>query len=203
MDYEQFKDEWKTACRERHACTKGYQQLLSSKSVSDILATAVANWTDVYKSKFADFMAANIVRQFEGLKDEFHAAGFFVNENSDKGICVVCRPDRPLEFDGRARVYIFDQAEVTARGMARVYCRNKNSVVRLYDNAYGKIEAGRVWAYDFSTVDSHEECWCHDRTIVTISGGVVHDEGHRRMTILNEKEMVAIQSQYGTREPKV
>lgn len=203
MDYEQFKDEWKTACRERHACTKGYQQLLSSKSVSDILATAVANWTDVYKSKFADFMAANIVRQFEGLKDEFHAAGFFVNENSDKGICVVCRPDRPLEFDGRARVYIFDQAEVTARGMVQVYCRNKNSVVRLYDNAYGKIEAGRVWAYDFSTVDSHEECWCHDRTIVTISGGVVHDEGHRRMTILNEKEMVAIQSQYGTREPKV
>ena len=187
MDYEQFKEEWKVACKERHACTKGYQQLLASQSVADVLATAVANWTDVYKSKFADFMAENIVRQFEGLRDEFHEAGFFVNEPSDKGICVVCRPDGPLEFGGRARVYVFAQAEVTARDLAQVYCRNKDSVVRLYGNAYGKIEAGRVWAYDFATVDSHEECWCHDRTTVTISGGVVHDEGHRRINILNEE----------------
>ena len=187
MDYEGFKEEWKQACRERHACTKGFEQLLRSNSIGEILQTAVDNWTDVYQSKFADFMAANIVRQFAGLEQEFHDAGFYVNEDSDKGICVVCRPDKELHFSGRARVYIFDKARVVARGNAKVYCRNAESEIELHDDAYGKIEAGRVWAYDWATVDSHQECWCEGHATVTIYGGELHDKGHRRLTCLSVK----------------
>ena len=164
MDYEGFKEEWKQACRERHACTKGYEQFLRSNSIGEILQTAVDNWTDVYQSKFADFMAANIVRQFAGLEQEFHDAGFYVNEDSDKGICVV------------------------AHGNAKVYCRNAESEIELHDDAYGKIEAGRVWAYDWATVDSHQECWCEGHATVTIYGGELHDKGHRRIIFLRENE---------------
>ncbi len=167
MDYEQFKEEWKQACKERHACAKGYQQLLASRSVADVLQTAVANWGDVYRSKFADFMAENIVRQFEGLRDEFHEAGFFVNEDSDKGFCIVCRPDRPLRFSGRARVYIFaGKAEVEARGMAQVYCRSEDAEVRMYESTYGKIEAGKVWAYGAARVEAHGWYERHERARV-------------------------------------
>lgn len=186
MNYEQFMQECKAACRERHACQQGYEQLLRSGSVGEILATAANNWDDVWRSKFSDIVADNITRWFSGLEQEFHDAGFFINEECTKGIAVVSRPDRTLRFTGRARVYVFSKAHVVAGGGVQVYCRDAESEIELRDHAYGKIDAGRVKAYDWSEVDSTADCHCYDHTTVRAYGGTLHDHGHRRLVTAND-----------------
>lgn len=183
MDYEQFMKECKAACHERHACQEGYEMLLRSESVPEILMTVVRNWDDVWRSKYSDIVAENVTRWFEGLEQEFHAAGFFVNEETAKGIAVVSHPDRVLRFGGRAKVYVFGKAHVIAMDDAQVYCRNAESEIELYDQAYGKIDAGRVSAHNWATVESHQECTCHNHTTVYAYGGVLNDHGHRRLSV--------------------
>lgn len=182
MNYEQFMQECKAACHERNACADGYQQLLRSQTVPEILLTVVHNWQDVWRSKYSDIVAKNVVRWFTGLEQEFHDAGFFINEETDKGIAVVARPDKVLHFSGRARVYIFDKAHVTACDHCEVYCRNAESEIELFDYAYGKIEAGKVSARDWATVESHQECACYNHTTILVSEGILHDHGHLRLT---------------------
>ena len=190
MDYEQFKQECKAACHERHACQQGYEQLLRSANVNDILTTVVRNWDDVWHSKYSDIVAENITRWFSGLEQEFHAAGFYVNEDCRKGIAVVSRPDRTLCFTGRARVYVFAKAHVVATGGARVYCRDAESEIELHGHAYGKIDAGHVSAYDWSDVDSTGDCHCYDHSTVRAYGGTLHDHGHRRLDTANDVKIL-------------
>lgn len=183
MTYEGFMEECKAACHERNACRDGYQMLLQSGSVPEILMTVVRNWDDVWRSKYSDIVAENITRWFDGLEREFHDAGFFVNEETTKGIAVVSRPNGTLRFDGRAKVYVFAKAHVVAMGQCEVYCRDAESEVKLYDSAYGKIDAGRVWAYNWAQVESHQECTCYNATTVHALGGVLYDNGHRRLSV--------------------
>lgn len=181
MDYEQFMKECKAACHERHACADGYQMLLKSESVQDILMTVVRNWNDVWVSKYADIVAENITRWFSGLEKEFHDSGIFVNEDACKGIVMVSNPGQTLRFAGKAKVYLFGPAHVIATDHSQVYCRDAGGEVELYDYAYGKIDAGRVSAYNRATVESHQECTCHNYTTVYAYGGTLHDKGHHKL----------------------
>ena len=185
MDYHQFTIECKAACHERHACGNGYQMLLNSQTVPEILNTVACNWNDVWRSKYSDIVAKNITRWFDGLEDEFHASGFFVNEETDKGIVFVSRPGKILTFTGRAKVYIFDTAHVIAKDNVQVYCRDKDSEIELYGYSYGKIEAGRVSAHNTSEVESYQECTCYDRTSVYALSGILHDFGHLQLVVEN------------------
>lgn len=182
MTYEQFMNECKAACRERNACAEGYAELLRAENVVEILTVAVHNWNDVYKSKYADIVAANVIRWYKELKSDFNEAGIFVNEEIRKGIAIVCHTDKVLTFGGNARVYVFDKAHVVARDSSDVYCRSEEAEIELYDNSYGKIEKGKVWAYDWSQVESHQECFCHHHSNVVISSGIAHDFGHRMLS---------------------
>lgn len=190
MDYEQFMQECMAACRERHACQPGYHMLLESKTVPEILMTVARNWDDVWKSRYSDIVAQNITRWFDGLEDEFHASGFFVNEETNKGIVFVSHPDRILSFTGRAKVYIFAKAHVIAKDNVQVYCRDKNSEIELYDTSYGKIEAGRVIVHDMAEVESWQECVCFDKTKVYALGGILHNKGHRLLSCANNVQVI-------------
>lgn len=183
MDYEGFMNICKTACHERQACKVGYEQLLQSEDVGSILATMYHNWADVWGSKFADVVANRIVEVFDGLEDEFHAEGFYVNEETTRGRVIVANPAKPLRFDGKAEVYIFSKAHVMAFGECKVYCRDAESEIELYDNAYGKIMKGKVWAHNWSMVESHQECTCYNATSILASEGVLYDNGHRRLDL--------------------
>lgn len=185
MDYTQFMNECKAACRERNACQAGYAELLRSGSVEEILTTVVHNWNDVFRSKYADIVAKNVTRWFDGLEAEFHAAGFYVNEETDRGIAIVSHAERQLRFGGRARVYVFAGSHVIIQGSAQVYCRDAESEIEMYDESSGKIEAGRVWAHDWATLESHGDCTCYDRTTVYAYGGTLTDHGHRRLITHN------------------
>ena len=190
MDYEQLMTETKMACHERQACRNGYEMLLRSKNVQEILLTAVKNWDDVWRSKYYDIVADNIERWFYGLEQEFHAAGIYVNEETNKGIAIVSRPDKILSYGGRAKVYVFAKAHIVASDHAEVYCRDENSVVELYDHAYGKIDDGLVMANDCSKVESKGKCICHEQSKVYAMGGVLYDHGHSRLNIANGVEII-------------
>lgn len=190
MDYKQFKEECKQACHERHACHDGYQMLLRSNSVEEILSTVVRNWSDVWKSKYSDIVAKNITRWFDGLENNFHRAGIYVNEPARNGIAIVSNPGKVLHFEGTTRVYIFSKAHVIATDTVQVYCRDKNSEVSLFDDAYGKIEAGRVFVHDAAEAETHQECTCYDRTTIHAMGGVLYDYGHRRLSATEDVEII-------------
>lgn len=189
MTYEQFMEECKAACRERNACAEGYAALLRSENVVEMLNVAVHNWNDVYKSKYSDIVAANAVRWYKELKSDFNTAGIFVNEEVSKGLVIVSNTDKVLTFSGNAKVYIFGKAHVIARDNCEVNCRCKDSEIELYDNASGKIEKGKVWAYGWSQVESHQECFCYQHSNVLVSEGVIHDYGHR---ILSMSENITV-----------
>lgn len=195
MDYEGFMQICKEACHERQACQPGYEQLLRSKNVNDILATMSYNWYDVWGSKFADIVADRIAECFKGLEKEFHEEGFFVNEDAHCGRVIVTDTDKELCYYGHARVYVFGKAHVKAFGESQVFSRHAGSEIELYDNAYAKITAGRVWAHDHSSVESHQECWCYNATSVLVSEGVLHDIGHRRLTIGSSKDIKIIKGE--------
>lgn len=190
MDYKQFMEECKAACHERNACSEGYQMLLRSESVQEILLTVVRNWTDVWQSKYSDIVAKNIARWFDGLEREFHEAGIFVNEESDRGIVMLSNPGRTLRFTGAARVYLFGTAHVVATDHCTVYCRDDKSEVELYGRAYGKITAGRVSVHDRAQAESHQECTCYDSSKVYAFGGRVYDYGHLKLHTSRNVEII-------------
>ena len=182
MTYEQFMEECKAACHERNACQAGYAELLRSENVGQILTTVVHNWNDVYRSKYADIVAKNVVRWYEGLKEDFNKAGIFVNEEIRKGIAVVSDTNQVLQFGGNAKVYVFGKAHIIARDTCQVSCRCEDAEIELYDIASGTIERGKVWVYDWASVESHQECHCYGHSNVLVSEGVLHDHGHRKLS---------------------
>ena len=185
MNYEGFMTELKQACRERNACKEGYEQLLRSRSVPEILRTVKDNWTDVWESKYADIVERELPRWFAGQEEDFHKAGVYVNEPSKRGLCMVSQAEDVLEFGGNARVYVFGKARVIARDNVELHCRCPEAEIELRDHAWGKVKAGRVMARDFTTVQSWQEVECHDAAHVTVWGGKVTDCGHRVLKIEN------------------
>ena len=183
MDYELLKKELQLACHERRACKKGYAELLRSASVPEIVATGKHNWGDVWGSMFADIIDEKIARWYDGLQDEFHRAGVYVNEPTNKGLVIVSHTDQPLHFNGQAKVYIFGKAKVTAAGHCEVYCRCPDADIELTDNAWGLIERGRVVARDFATVQSYQEVTCYGSAHVIVSAGICRDYGHRQIQL--------------------
>lgn len=180
--FEQLMNICKTAAHDRNACTEGYAQLLRAENIPQILQVWRQNWDDVYRSRYHDIMAKNIVGVFEQSKDLFHASEVFVNEPAERGLLIIASPTQPIEVTGTARAYLFTAAEVTARDNAQVYCRDNDAMVTLRDHSYGKFEAGTVSVYDFSEADcTFAECHTYNASQVVINGGRLIDHGHRRI----------------------
>lgn len=182
--FERLKEICRVACHERNACESGFKALMNAETIPQILTVWRQNWDDVYKSKFSDIMAANIVSVFEESRDIFHANEVYVNEPAEKGLLIISSPQQTVEVSGRAHAYLFTAAEVTARGNAQVYCRYNGAVVTLHDHAYGKFEAGTAHVYDFASANGmFQECHTYNAAQVTVNSGKVIDHGHRRITV--------------------
>lgn len=189
MDFETLKKECKQVCRDYKACAPGYAALLRAETVEEIINVSVYYWNDVWRDRFADAVSKNIERWFEGLENEFHGAGLFVNEESDKGIVIINDNSQTYTFTGRARIYILGKAHIVAKDNCRVFCRCNEAIAELYDNAGGLFLQGKVTAHDFAHVDSHQECTCYQLTNIIVSNGVCHDFGHRHLHV-NENAKV-------------
>lgn len=180
--FEELMNICKTAAHDRAACANGYAQLLKAENFGQILNVWRQNWDDVYNSRYADIMAEKIEAGFEKWADEFHAAGFYLNEPIETGTLIICNPKETVEVGGRAEAYLFTPAEVTARDNAQVYCRYEGAVVTLYDHAYGQFKGGTAHVHDFAEAKGvFEDCHTYNAAEVVANGGNVIDHGHRRI----------------------
>lgn len=187
--FERLKEICRVACHERNACKDGFEALLKTGSVADILAVWKANWEDVYESKYADIMVENITSVYQELQDEFRASGVFVNEDSDKGLVIVSNPTGPLRFGGTAHVYIFTAADVTATENAQVYCRAEGSHIILQGHSFGKFKAGEVTVKEFAEASGNGVFHTYNAADVAVSSGKVIDHGHRRIAAYGGTEV--------------
>lgn len=156
-----LKETCNTACHERHACAKGFKQMLAVKNVSQMMATWRDNWEDVTESKFADIIRIELPRQYPGLKKEMNAAGIYMNEcpEGSKSFVkvIVTDTDQPVRVYGEAQAYVLGEAKVMAFGHSQIYSTKCGKAhVELYDYAFGRVMTGTASAYDRSTL----QCCC-------------------------------------------
>ena len=149
--FEELKAVCNAACHERHACRQGFEAMLLAETTAELMHVWRQNWNDIYESKYADIMTAKIATVSGKLKRDMRRSDVFVNESSDRGLVIVCRPVRPVSVGGRAKCYVFGgDASVTATDHAQVYCRSKGVKIILRGYASAKIEAGDCEIFDRS-----------------------------------------------------
>lgn len=179
MTFDEFKQININACRKRHACTKGYADLLKADSVTAILRVWRTYWNDLYNVLYFDDIKENVNDAYESMKDDFQLAGIFVNEPSNKAIVIANNCEEPLRVDGKCKVYIFGASRVIAKGNAGVYCHTEGSIIELAGNSYASVSKGKVFARERSEAVTKCEAECYGAATITAFGGIVTDYGHR------------------------
>ena len=182
-NFEKLKEICRAACHERDACKPGFNALMRAENMSQLLQVWRDNWQDIFSSKFADVMVANITEVYAAEKEAFNAADIYVNESSDRGLVIISGADEPLRISGRAKAYIFSPAEVTATDNAQVYCRTAGSGIILRGHSYGRIESidSRAEVQEFASADGTMTCVTRQAAEVSVTDGKIFDFGHRRI----------------------
>lgn len=181
-----LKSTCERACHERHACAKGYKQMLATTTVSQMMAVWRANWEDIVDSKFADILSAELPSLYPSLREEMNASGIFLNEcpdDADRAVRVlVTATDTPIRISGSAQAYILGVAHVVAHDHAQVYNTKYDAVVTLYDYSYGNIQSGKVYAYDHSSLNCSCDAILDGAVSCHAQGGTITAKRYRSLT---------------------
>lgn len=182
-NFEQLKEICRVACHERNACKEGFEALMQTENIPQIMQVWKANWDDVFRSRYADIMVKKLTEVGPSMIAEFRKGGVFVNEDREDGYVIISNPDRPVNVGGTARAYIFTAAEVVATENAQVYCRTAGSKITLRGHAYCHCDSceTEVTVYNFAHADGQMRCTTHNAAEVMLQGGTLVDYGHRRI----------------------
>lgn len=180
-NFTQLKEICREACHERNACKPGFEALMRTETIPQIMQVWKDNWDDVYRSRYPDIIATWMARFDQSMMDEMRKGGVYVNEDRDSGYVIVSNPDRPISVGGTARAYLFTAAEVTATDNAQVYCRTAGAKITLRGHSYCHCETrdAVVTVCDFAHADGQMQCHTYNAAEVVIQGGVIFDHGHR------------------------
>ena len=165
--FEELKEICRAACHERHACQDGFAAMLMADNTADLMHVWRRWWQDIYVSKYADIMTARIATATGRLRREMRQSDVFVNEPTERGLLIVCQPERPITVGGRARCYVFGSGvEVVAVDHAQVFCRTKGVRITLRGYATAKVEAGDCELFNRSFLKGHPDSVAiHDQAI--------------------------------------
>ena len=182
-NFEQLKEICREACHERNACKPGFEALMNTETIPQIMQVWKNNWDDVFRSRYADIMVKKLAEVGPSMIDEFRKGGVFVNEDREDGYIIISNPDRTISVGGTARAYLFTAAEVTATDNAQVYCRTSGVKVTLRGHSYCHSEArdAEVTVYNFAHAEGQMQCTTYNAAEVVIQGGTLVDHGHRRI----------------------
>lgn len=186
-----LKDTCIRACHERNACTKGYKQMLLSENVSQMMATWRDNWEDIVESKYADIIRAELPKIYPALKDEMNKAGIYLNECPDNAksfvYVIVTDSDNPIKIYGYAKAYVLGDAKVIAFNHSQAYnYKCQDASVMLYDYAFGKVMAGRAFAYDRSSLQCDCDAFLSGAVECNAFGGVVKATAFRHINAFRD-----------------
>lgn len=196
--FQELKDICHDACHERHACTHGFKEMMTSENVGQMMGTWRRYWDDLTNSIYVDVIRKELPAIYEGLKVDMNKAGIYLNECPSQAPqyvrVIVTDREEPVKIFGEAQCYVLGAAKVIAFGRSRVYNNSFNAHVMLYEYSYGKIMAGKISAYNNATVQGNCEIILHDRTQCDAFGGTVKGIGYLRINAYNDTRVNAISS---------
>ena len=194
--FEILKTTCTKACHDRHACAEGYRAMLATENISQLMAVWRANWEDIVKSKYADIINDRLPSLYPTLRAEMNAAGIYVNEcpkTAPEFVRVLVTDfDYLVEIHDYAKCYILGNAVVRAWGHSQVYSdRCDESIIELYDHAYGHVGKGWVQARNFSQLWTAADAVLNGSVTCEAHGGTVKALSYRKFEAYGDTKVYA------------
>ena len=200
--FEILKTTCTKACHDRHACAEGYRAMLAAENISQLMAVWRANWEDIVKSKYADIINDRLPSLYPTLRAEMNAAGIYVNECPKTApefvLVIVTDYDVIVDINDYARCYVLGEATVRAWGHSQVYSdRCDESIVELYDYAYGHVSKGwvqarntsRLWTTADAVLNGSVTCEAHGGTVKALSYRKLEAYGDTKVYATSERNI--------------
>ena len=170
--------------------------MLATENISQLMAVWRANWEDIVESKYADIINDRLPSLYPTLKAEMNAAGIYVNECPKMAPefvrVLVTDCDRIVDIYDYAKCYVLGEATVRAWGHSQVYSdRCDESIIELYDHAYGHVGKGRVQAGNFSQLWTAADAVLHGSVTCEAHGGTVKALAYRKLEASGDTEVYA------------
>ena len=184
--FEILKTACTQACHDRHACAYGYRAMLAAENISQMMAVWRANWDDIVESKYADIINDSLPAAYPTMRKEMNAAGIYVNECPKVAPefvrVLVTDYDYIVEIHDYARCYVLGEATVRAWNHSQVYSdRCDQSIIELYDHAYGHVGKGWVQARNSSQLWTAADAVLNGSVICEAHGGTVTALAYRKL----------------------
>lgn len=194
--FEILKTTCTKACHDRHACAEGYRAMLATENISQLMAVWRANWEDIVESKYADIINDSLPAAYRTLRKEMNAAGIYVNECPKVAPefvrVLVTDCDRIVDIYDYAKCYVLGEATVRAWGHSQVYSdRCDESIIELYDHAYGHVGKGRVQARNFSQLRTAADAVLNGSVTCEAHGGTVKALSYRKLEAYGDTKVYA------------
>ena len=194
--FEILKTACTQACHDRHACAVGYRAMLAAENISQMMAVWRANWDDIVESKYADIINDSLPAAYPTLRKEMNAAGIYVNEcpkvAPEYVRVLVTDYDYIVEIHDYAKCYVLGEATVRAWDHSQVYSdRCDESIIELYDHAYGHVGKGRVQARNSSQLWTAADAVLYGGVTCEAHGGTVKALAYRKLEASGDTEVYA------------
>ena len=194
--FEILKTTCTKACHDRHACAEGYRAMLATENISQLMAVWRANWEDIVESKYADIINDRLPSLYHTLRAEMNTAGIYVNECPKTApefvLVIVTDYDVIVDINDYARCYVLGEATVRAWGHSQVYSdRCDESIIELYDHAYGHVGKGWVQARNFSQLWTAVDAVLNGSVTCVAHGGTVKALSYRKLDAYGDTKVYA------------
>ena len=170
--------------------------MLVAENISQLMAVWRANWEDIVESKYADIINYRLPSLYPTLRKEMNAAGIYVNEcpkvAPEYVRVLVTDCDRIVDIYDYAKCYVLGEATVRAWGHSQVYSdRCDESIIELYDHAYGHVGKGRVQARNFSQLWTAADAVLNGSVTCEAHGGTVKALSYRKLEAYGDTKVYA------------
>ena len=170
--------------------------MLKTENISQMMAVWREYWEDISGGKYADIINDRLPAAYPTLRKEMNAAGIYVNEcpkvAPEYVRVLVTDCDRIVDIYDYAKCYVLGEATVRAWGHSQVYSdRCDESIIELYDHAYGHVGKGRVQARNFSQLWTAADAVLYGGVTCEAHGGTVKALSYRKLEAYGDTKVYA------------
>ena len=168
--------------------------MLKTENISQMMAVWREYWEDISGGKYADIINDRLPAAYPTLRKEMNAAGIYVNECPKMApefvLVLVTDCDYLVEIHDYAKCYILGNAVVRAWDHSQVYSdRCDESIIELYDYAYGHVSKGRVQARNSSQLWTAADAVLYGSVTCEAHGGTVKALAYRKLEASGDTEV--------------
>ena len=170
--------------------------MLKTENISQMMAVWREYWEDISGGKYADIINDRLPAAYPTLRKEMNAAGIYVNEcpkvAPEYVRVLVTDYDYIVEIHDYAKCYVLGEATVRASGHSQVYSdRCDESIIELYDHAYGHVGKGRVQARNSSQLWTAADAVLYGGVTCEAHGGTVKAYAYRKLEASGDTQVDA------------